>query len=343
MNDLFIRACKKKSVEYTPIWLMRQAGRYIPEYRELRKSHSIKGIYSDPEMSSEVSAMPIDMFGLDAAIIFEDLMTPLEPAGIEFELVNKVGPVIGAPIRNRSDVEGIKEYNIEDLGFVSDTVKMLKGKVDVPVIGFAGGPFTMACYLVDGAHKEGFRKTGEMISRSPEVFRRLMEKLTGIITEYIRLQIRAGADAIQIFDTWCGILDEKTYADFVMPYSKRIFDYIRRIDDEIPRIHFSLDSAGISRDIVNTGCSIIGIDWKEDIGRAWEHMGFSTGIQGNLNPGVLAGGGQHMIDSALDILKSVAGRKGHIFNLGHGVLPITDPKNVKALVDAVHSFELGNQ
>ncbi len=339
-NDLFLRACRKKDVEHTPIWLMRQAGRYIPEYRRIRETYSVMEICRDPEVSSNVSAMPIEMFGMDAAIIFEDLMLPLEPAGIKFDLVDKIGPVVKDPIRNASDVDRIREYDVSEVGFVADTIKLLKGKVNVPVIGFAGGPFTISCYLIDGMRSKGFEKTRQMIKSEPETFGLLMGKLTDMVMNYLELQVRAGADVIQLFDTWCGMLDRNTYSELVLPYSKKIFELVSRISPSTPKIHFALDSMHIIKDIAGAGCDVVGVGWNSDICAAWSEIGFSKGIQGNLNPSLLAEGGKRMTDSAIDILRRVNGRKGHIFNLGHGILPNTRPENVRRLVDEVHSFEM---
>jgi uroporphyrinogen decarboxylase len=321
---------------------MRQAGRYIPEYRKIRKAHDIMEICKTPELSSDVSAMPINMFGLDAAIVFEDLMVPLEPTKIKFRLVDKIGPVIDNTIKSMSDVENLTEYDVEEVGFVADAIKLLKGKVDVPVIGFAGGPFTMACYMIDGVHNKKFEKTLWMLENEQGVFNRLMDKLTNIVIEYLELQVRAGADAIQLFDTWCGILDRETYCRFIMPYSKKIFKSISAVDSSVPKIHFALNSDSILKDIAQLGCDVIGVDWHNDINHAWSQIGYSRAIQGNLDPSLLVDGGKHMTDSAVGILELVRGRRGHIFNLGHGILPDTKPENVKRLVDVVHAFQINS-
>ncbi len=339
-NNTFLRACGQKKVDYTPIWLMRQAGRYIPEYRKIRKTHGIMEICKNPELSSDVSAMPINMFGLDAAIIFEDLMVPLEPTGIKFSLVDKVGPVIENTIKNMSDIDDITEYDTEEVGFVADTIKLLKDKVDVPVIGFAGGPFTIACYLIDGIHNKGFEKTMWLVINKPEIFYKLMDKLTDIVIRYLELQVRAGADAIQLFDTWCGILDKKTYCKFVMPYSQKILKSVTEMNSLVPKIHFALNSDSILKDLAQLGCDVVSIDWRNDINKAWAQIGYSKAIQGNLDPSLLVAGGKHMTDSTIKILELVDGRKGHIFNLGHGILPDTKPENVRKLVDIVHTFQV---
>ena len=340
INDTFLRACQKKEVDYTPIWLMRQAGRYIPEYRKIRKTRSVMEICKDPDLSSDVSAMPIKMFGLDAAIIFEDLMVPLEPTDIKFSLVDKVGPVIENTITTMSDIDNITEYNVDEVGFVADTIKLLKNKVEVPVIGFAGGPFTIACYMIDGIHNKKFEKTLRMIENEPEIFNRLMDKLTQLIIRYLGLQVRAGADAIQLFDTWCGILDRKTYNKIIMPYSQKIFQSITSINSSVPKIHFALNSKSILKDIAQLDCDVISIGWHDNIDQEWSKMGYSKAIQGNLDPSILLEGGKRMTDTTIKMLKSTDGKKGYIFNLGHGILPGTKPQNVKKLVSTVHSFRL---
>ncbi len=334
-NDCFIRACLKKATPYTPIWLMRQAGRYIPEYMELRKNHEIMDICKDPELSSQVSTMPIEMFDVDAAIIFEDLMVPLEPTGIRFKLVDKVGPVIEKPILTGVDIENIKIYDVEEVGFVSDTIKSLKQKVDVPVLGFAGGPFTMACYLIDGVHSENFKKTLSFMKEKPLLWGQLMEKLTTIVINYLEMQITAGADVIQLFDTWSGLTEKQEYIQKVFPYTCKIFE---KLDKKTPKIHFTLDSSNIIETVSKSNCDVLGIGWKTDLSVMWSKIDFSKAIQGNLNPSSLASGGDTLKAETAKILNSVAGKTGHIFNLGHGILPETKPESVRELVDYVHTY-----
>jgi uroporphyrinogen decarboxylase len=333
-NDSFIRACERKETGHTPIWLMRQAGRYMPEYLKLRENHGIMDICSDPELSSDVSAMPVDMFGFDAAIIFEDLMVPLKPAGVGFKLVDKVGPIIETPIRNVNDVDRIRNYDTNEVGFVADAIKLLKSKVDVPVIGFAGAPFTMACYLIDGARAGGFEKTMSFMENDPDGYHKLMDRLTEIVINYLNLQVNAGIDALQLFDTWCGMLDSQTYSRNVAPYTRKIFESIRT---DKPKIHFSLHSSGIIDEIAANGSAVISVGWEDDLAGLWSKVGSSKAMQGNLDPSLLAAGGNQMKESAEAILSSVEGRSGYIFNLGHGVLPGTKPENVRELVELVHS------
>ncbi len=336
-NDLFLRACRMEKVERTPIWLMRQAGRYIPKYREIRKTRSMMEICKDPDLSAEVSSMPVDMFGVDAAIIFEDLMTPLVPSGIRFCLVDKIGPVIKNPVANINDVDRLGDYAMDELGFVADTIKLLKGRVDVPVIGFAGGPFTISCYLIDGSRSDGFAKTIWMMNHKPDVFKVLMDKLTDIIIRYLKLQVGSGVDAVQVFDTWCGMLDVDAYRSHVAQNSKRIFEALSAMKADMPKVHFALDSARINKHIASLGCDVMSIDWRSSIENVRKQIGPSMGIQGNLDPAILAEGGKRMVDSATEILKSAEGSRGYIFNLGHGVWPNTDPRDVKRLVELVHS------
>lgn len=334
-NDTFIRACRKEEVDHTPIWLMRQAGRYIPEYRKLRENHGIIEIYKNPEMASDVSAMPIEMFGLDAAIIFQDLMTPLEPAGIKFKLVDSVGPVVSNPIKSRRDVNGIRLYDTEELGFVRDEIGMLKGKVGVPVIGFAGGPFTIACYLIEGLRSNDRDALSAFMKNNNALIVPLMDRIADIVINYLNMQVAAGADAIQLFDTWSGALDRQSYSSHVAPYVRKIFSSVK---GNVPKIYFTLESSHIIDVIAQSGCDVISVGWHEELINSWSSINFSMPIQGNMAPGELARGGEAARNSALHILDAVGRRKGHIFNLGHGVLPDTNPMDVKKLVELVHSY-----
>ncbi len=326
-----------QKTDYTPIWLMRQAGRYMPEYRKLRERHSIMEIYKTPELSAQVAALPVEQFGVDAAILFADLMTPMEPAGVEFELVENVGPVVRDPIANAGDVARIRESVSGELGFVAEAMDVLKGKVGVPVIGFAGGPFTIACYLIEGRRSEGLEGTRRLMREKPEVWDALMRKLSIIVTDYMMMQAGAGADALQLFDTWSGMLGRESYRRQVMPYTRGIFEELKRRGVKVPLIHFSLDSGAMAGDIASTGCDVVSVGSMNDINSAWSGMGFRKAIQGNLDPAILEKGGQRMRTAAKRILDSVNGRPGHIFNLGHGILPGTKPENVRELVELVNS------
>lgn len=340
MDDTLIRACKGEQAGHTPIWLMRQAGRYIPEYRRLRKEHSMMEICKTPELSSAISAMPVAMFGLDAAIIFQDILVPLEAIGIPFRLVDNVGPIIESPLRNQDGLNMIKEYDPDAVGFVSDAIRSLKDKVGVPVIGFAGGPFTVACYLIEGMHSGKFTATLRVMKSMPRLWGELMDKLTDMTIRYLNAQADAGADVLQLFDTWAGMLGKADYAAHVNPYVSRIF---RSIKMAVPKIHFTLNSSSIIDVIAANGCDVVGIGWQDGLIDSWSRIKFSKPMQGNLSPHVLAQGGASLLAEATAMLKSVGGRRGYIFNLGHGVLPETRPESVRELAELVHSYRMNTE
>jgi uroporphyrinogen decarboxylase len=333
---IFLRACKRESTEYTPVWLMRQAGRFLKEYRSLRRQYSFLTLCKTPELATQVTLLPIDKLGVDAAIIFADILLPLEPMGIDLEFTKGEGPVIHNPPRSRTEVERLRAIEAEeDLLFVMKAIKQvcqaLKGKI--PVIGFSGAPFTLASYLIEGGSTKDFVRTKSLMQQDPPCWHLLMEKLSAVVVSYLNAQIRAGASVVQLFDSWAGALSPQDYQEFVLPHSRRVF---LELLPDIPSIHFATGASGILEQMKAAGGEIIGIDWRIDLAEAWQRLGYTVGIQGNLDPAALLGPPERIEKRVAEILHAAEDRPGHIFNLGHGVLPQTPEENVVTLVEAVH-------
>ncbi len=340
-NDTMLRACRMEKVDYTPIWIMRQAGRYLPEYREIRKKYSLNELFKMPEICADVTMMPIERFDLDAAVMFADIMLPLASIGIEVELKDNVGPVIKKPIRKFADVEALNDIRVtEAVPFVFETIKKVKKQKKVPLIGFSGAPFTLAGYIIDGTATRSFTETKKIMRDYPKTWHALMGRLADLVIEYLNAQITSGVDAVQLFDSWAGYLTPDEYREFAMPYSKKIFDALVRTD--IPTIHFGTKTSAILELMRNAGGDTIGVDSTISIDDAWKRIGYDVGIQGNLDPQIMLGTKDGVRSGALDVLDRINRRKGHIFNLGHWILPDTPIENVTELVETVHGFELEN-
>jgi uroporphyrinogen decarboxylase len=333
-DPLITRACRREHVERTPVWFMRQAGRSLPEYREIRKQHTLFEVCNQPELCAEVTLQPVRRHGVDAAVMFADIMLPVVGMGIDVELVENVGPVIAHPIANTADVERLRVPDPEEaVPFILEAVRLVRAELspDQGLVGFAGGPFTVAGYLVEGKPTRDFQRTKTCMYGSPEVWHALMEKLADTFAAYLQAKVLAGADVIQLFDSWVGALSPEDYREFVAPYSARILDAV-----DVPTIHFGTGTAHLLRDMKAVGGDVIGLDWRVPIDRGWEYLGSGRGVQGNLDPAALLGPWERVEESTDRILDAVAGRRGHIFNLGHGVLPDTDPDLLGRLVDHVH-------
>jgi uroporphyrinogen decarboxylase len=333
-DPLITRACRREHVERTPVWFMRQAGRSLPEYREIRKQHTLFEVCNQPELCAEVTLQPVRRHGVDAAVMFADIMLPVVGMGIDVELVENVGPVIAHPIANTADVERLRVPDPEEaVPFILEAVRLVRAELspDQGLVGFAGGPFTVAGYLVEGKPTRDFQRTKTCMYGSPKVWHALMEKLADTFAAYLQAKVRAGADVIQLFDSWVGALSPEDYREFVAPYSARILDAV-----DVPTIHFGTGTAHLLRDMKAVGGDVIGLDWRVPIDRGWEYLGSGRGVQGNLDPAALLGPWERVEESTDRILDAVAGRRGHIFNLGHGVLPDTDPDLLGRLVDHVH-------
>lgn len=317
---------------------MRQAGRYMVEYRRLREKHSILELCKMPELAAQVTLQPIDRFALDAAIIFADILLPLEPMGLSLEFAEGEGPIIHNPVRDRAAVDRLKVIDDTELQYVMDAIsltrKMLAGRV--PLIGFAGAPFTLASYAIEGGSSRNYIHTKQMMYREPETWHRLMDKFARVITGYLRRQIKAGAQAVQLFDSWVGCLSAGDYAEYVMPHVQLIFEGLKH--EGVPLIHFGTGTTAILKAMRQAGGDVIGIDWRIPIDEAWAMVGYDRAVQGNLDPVTLFGPISEIERRVTDILRRAAGRPGHIFNLGHGILPNTPVENVAATIDLVHKL-----
>jgi uroporphyrinogen decarboxylase len=322
---------------------MRQAGRFMGEYRKIRQQHSLHEMFRTPEIAAAVTLQPIEAFELDAAIIFSDILLPLEGMGIQLEFAEKEGPRIDNPVRNMEDIRALKTPNPEEsLDYVLSAIRLVRREIDgkVPLIGFAGGPFTLAGYAIEGAARN-FLHTKEMMYAAPELWHRLMEKLSGVIAEFLLAQAKAGAQVLQLFDSWVGCLSPADYQDFVLPHSRGILQKIKQAG--IPAIHFGTSTADLLPLMREAGGDVIGVDWRTHLDDAWLRIGVESGIQGNLDPVTLMAPQQVMLERARAVLDRAAGRPGHIFNLGHGVLPPTPEDSVRMLVDYVHQYRGSRQ
>lgn len=337
-NDRFLRACRREDVDATPIWLMRQAGRYLPEYREIRKEHTVLEIAKAPRLSARVTLLPLDYFDLDAAIIFADIMLPLEPMGMELTIKDDLGPLIANPVEDQQSVKALQLVEPqEQLGFVIDAIRIVREKLagKAALIGFSGAPFTLASYMIEGRPSRDFTRTKRLMYTKPSAWDELMSKLTAVIVDYLRAQVNAGVQALQIFDSWVGHLSPTDYVENVFPHMKRLFENLSTLS--VPLIHFGTGTAMLLRLMRRAGGDVIGVDWRIPIDEAWKTVGFDVGIQGNLDPAVLLGSRNLIEMRAKEILDRAQGRRGHVFNLGHGVLPETPTENVAHLVNFVHA------
>jgi uroporphyrinogen decarboxylase len=318
---------------------MRQAGRSLPEYRKLRERWSLVDIVSQPELCAEVTLQPVRRLGVDAAVMFADIMLPLRGMGVEFELVENVGPVLASPVSSPADVDRLRiPAGGEAAPQVIAAVRQVVSESPVPVIGFSGAPFTLASYLIEGRPSRDFAKVKAFMYSEPEAFDNLLAKLSATMAGYLAAQVAAGAGAVQLFDSWVGVLAVDDYDVRVLPHTRAIFDALRSL--EVPRIHFGTDTAGLLESIASTGPDIVSLDWRIPLDAGWERTGHDRGIQGNLDPAVLLGPPELVRERARDVLRRAAGRPGHIFNLGHGVLPSTRLENLQLLVETVHEWEV---
>jgi len=339
LNDRFLRACRREPVDVTPVWFMRQAGRYMADYRALRERHSLLEICRHPELAVAVTLQPVDLIDVDAAILFSDLLLPFTPMGLTFDFVKGEGPAIERPIRNAADVERLRDYEPrEALAHVLETIRLLRTELTdrVPLIGFGGAPFTLAAYAIEGGPSTNYAKAKAFMYAQPEAWHRLCGRFARLIGDYMRAQIEAGAQAIQIFDSWAGQLSRADYREFAMPHTRHIFDTLA--GSGVPTIHFGVNTGAILPDMRDAGGDVIGVDWRAPLDEAWSTIGPDRGIQGNLDPVRLLGPKAAMFAAADDVLGQAGGRPGHIFNLGHGVLPQTPIEHVQALAAHVHGY-----
>ncbi|MEC4676338.1 MAG: uroporphyrinogen decarboxylase [Nitrospirota bacterium] len=337
MNDTFIKACLGEEVDYTPVWLMRQAGRYMKQYQKIRSRVDFLTLCKTPELAAEVSLQPVDVLGVDAAILFSDILIPVEAMGMHLRFLEKKGPVFRKPVRNKSDVNRLIIPDTEEsMPFVLETIKILRRELEtrVPLIGFSGAPFTLATYIIEGGSSRNFIHTKTMMYSDPELFSSLMDKITSTVIGYLSSQIRAGAQVVQLFDSWAGILSPLDYERIIFPYIKTVIKAIKPLG--APVIYFVNNCAGLLDIIKGAGADVIGIDWRVDMGGAVKRLGKKVSVQGNLDPCVLLGPGDRIEERVRDIMEKASSSRGHIFNLGHGILPETDVDNAVAMVEAVH-------
>jgi uroporphyrinogen decarboxylase len=333
-GERFLRACRRLPVDATPVWFMRQAGRSLPEYRAIRERASLAEIVGDPALCAEVSLQPVDRLGVDAAIVFADITTPLPGVGVAVELIDGVGPVIPEPIRTWADLERLRPFHPQaSVAPMLEAIGLIRRASPVPVIGFAGAPFTLASYLVEGRAPRGLERTKAMLHTEPTLWAALLERLVDLDLRYLRAQVAAGAQAIQLFDSWVGALSPRDYRAAVAPHVRRLMDGLGDLD--VPIIHFGTGTAGLLGAMADAGGDVIGLDWRIGLADGWALVP-DRAVQGNLDPTTLLAGYEAAASATDAILDEVAGRPGHIFNLGHGVLPATDPDHLRRLVDLVH-------
>ena len=339
MNDRFLKACRREPVDCTPVWLMRQAGRYMREYRRLREKHSILEIIKTPDLAVEVTMQPVSAFDLDAAIIFADILPPLEAMGLSLEFIRGEGPVIHNPLRIAADVAALRVPDPrESLSFTMEAIRLARQELDsrVPLIGFSGAPFTLASYAIEGGATRSFALTKSLMYNQPQAWHELMDKLATMVGEYLKAQAEAGAQALQLFDSWAGALSPADYRRYVLPYSRRAIQTAQ--SSGVPVIHFATGTSGMLEVFKEAGGDVIGVDWRVELADAWRRLGDDVAVQGNLDPVALFAPISELKQRVADILAQADGRPGHIFNLGHGILPQTPVEHVAALVDMVHEM-----
>src|SRR5271165_5951729 len=337
-NSTFVRACKSQPVDHTPVWFMRQAGRYMPEYRAVRKQHSLLEICKKPALAAEVTITAAEFLGVDAAIIFADLLLPLEVMGLPFHFAAGEGPKIEKPVRSAEDIANLRTDRAADLGYVSEAVKLVVKHFGdkLPVIGFCGAPFTLASYMIEGGGSRNYLFTKKMMYSAPAAWNELMKKLVAVTAEYSAEQVRAGADAIQIFDSWVGCLSVEDYRRYVLPHVTDLVKHLQKTG--VPVIYFGTDSSTLLPSMQQTGAEVIVLDWRIPLDKGWQSLGLKGAVQGNLDPVMLFADWKEIKSRAEDILRQAAGRAGHIFNLGHGILPETPVDNVKNLAQFVQEY-----
>ncbi|HEX9758102.1 MAG TPA: uroporphyrinogen decarboxylase [Nitrospiria bacterium] len=335
-NELFLKACRREGVDQTPVWIMRQAGRYMKEYRELRKKVDFLTLCKTPELALEASMLPVEILKIDAAILFSDILIPVEAMGMDLSFTDS-GPVLGNPIQNEEQVESLTVPLVEEkLFFVFDAIRLIQKTLEgrLPLLGFSGAPYTLATYMVEGRTSSNFYKIKKLLFSRPDLVHTLFKKLTETVTRYLQLQIRAGVQAVQLFDTWAGTLSPETYREFALPYTQQIVESLR--PEGVPIILYVNGGGGLLELMAGSGVDVVSIDWRVDIKEAKERIGSRVCLQGNLDPCFLYGNPANIRREVKRILEGFGRGNGHIFNLGHGILPDTPVENAIALVEAVH-------
>ncbi|HEU5458061.1 MAG TPA: uroporphyrinogen decarboxylase [Terracidiphilus sp.] len=336
----FVRACLRRPVDRTPVWFLRQAGRYMQEYRDVRKHHTLVEICKQPELAAEVTITAAEKLGVDAAIIFADLLLPLEPMGLPFEFMAGEGPVVHKPVRTAEDVRALRTDRAAELAYVGHAIEKVAAhfRDRLGIIGFCGAPYTLASYMIEGGGSRNYLYTKQMMYGDPIAWRSLLDKIVTVLTEYCRLQVQAGADVIQIFDSWVGSLALSDYCDYAFEASKRLVRAVQQMG--VPVIYFGVETAGLLSAMAETGADVIGLDWREPLDVGWRKVGEGCAVQGNLDPITLFAPQEVLEQRVKEILRAAKGRPGHIFNLGHGIVPGTPVENVQAVVKMVREFRL---
>ena len=334
MTDRFLRACRREPVDATPVWFMRQAGRSFAAYRELRQRHGILELAKNPELCAEVTLMPVRELGVDAAVLFADIMLPLEPMGVGLRIEPEIGPIIDTPIRSAADVAALRPFDPAEVSFSLDAIRLVRRELDgrAGVIGFSGAPFTLACYLIEGRPSRDYALAKAFMYREPAAWHDLMDRLSTMVTAYLRAQVAAGADVVQLFDSWVGGLGPADYAEFVQPHVRRILSSLAGT----PTIHFGTGTAALLELMAEAGGDVIGLDHRVSLADGWRRVGHDRGVQGNLDGARVLAGWEATRTGALAVLEQARGRPGHVFNLGHGVMPASDTDILRRLVDLVH-------
>lgn len=334
-----LKAARMEKARGTPLWFMRQAGRVLPEYRKVRGKHSLLDICRNPELAATVTMQPVERFDVDAAIIFADIVTPLVGVGIDVQLVEKVGPVIDPPIRSESDLERLRPLDPgEDVPYMLEALRLVRNALpeEKALIGFSGAPFTLATYLIEGGPSRNYAATKAMMYGQPDLWRGLMSRLSDMIVAYLRAQSGAGAQMLQLFDSWVGWLSRRDYREYVFPYTREIIAAVKATG--VPVIHFATGSGGLNEVIRDSGADVIGLDWRVPLDEAWASLG-DVAVQGNLDPAVLLGPPDVVREQTRDVLRRAGGRSGHIFNLGHGFLPQTPIDSIMHMIDCVREWD----
>ena len=334
LNDTFLKACYGKPTEHIPVWFMRQAGRSLPGYRELRKQYDVLTLTRTPELAAQASLEPVERLGVDAAILFADIMLLPIAMGVGVQIVDSVGPIVGEPIEHVADIKKLEPFEPENVAYLAETIKILRSELQVPLIGFSAAPFTLASYLLEGEPTRRWLKTKRFMFEQPDGWNQLMSVLSDAIIAYLATQIEAGAQAVQLFDSWVGCLAPADYRQYVLPHVQKIFAALK--DRQVPRIHFGTDTAGLLQDFADVDCEVIGLDWRVDIAKAKELIS-NKAVQGNLDPVVMLADQATIHAQADRIIDSLPSRNGFICNFGHGVQPETDDAKLKELVEYIHA------
>lgn len=338
-NDRFLKACRREEVDCTPVWLMRQAGRYMPEYMEIRQKYDFLTMCKTPDLAAEVTLQPVNRLGVDAAILFADILLPLEGMGIELAFAKNEGPVISNPVRTKDDVQKIRILEAEEATpYVLDAIRLIRKELEgrVPLIGFSGAPFTIASYIIEGGGSRDYKNCKSMMWQAPDVWDSLMKKISEVLLKYLKAQIKAGAQAVQMFDSWVGALSPDDYEQYVLPHSKYVLDGLR--DEGVPVIHFANNASSMLELVAAAGGDVIGLDWRINLDDAWQRVGYDRAVQGNLDPFTLFAPPRVIEEKVRKILDMAGNRPGHIFNLGHGINKETPVEHAIALVEAVHKY-----